>query len=75
MSLVSGNTCGGTHWSDTKRVYPMLPENSDVQKCLECGKYYFLADAKTLPSERRRNPFRSFFEKLQEKDDELDDII
>ena len=28
----------------------MLPQNSDVQKCPECGKYYFLADAKTLPS-------------------------
>ena len=50
MSLRSGNTFGGTHWSDTKRIYPMLPQNSDVQKCPECGKYYFLADAKTLPS-------------------------
>lgn len=50
MSLRSGNTFGGTHWSDTKRIYPMLPQNSDVQKCPKCGKYYFLADAKTLPS-------------------------
>ena len=44
MSLRSGNTIGGEHWSDTKKVYPMLP------KCPGCGKYYSLADAKTLPS-------------------------
>ena len=65
MSLVSGNTCGGMHWSDTKKVYPMLPKNSDVQKCPGCGKYYFLADAKTLPS--GEDPFLSIFDKLFEE--------
>lgn len=50
MSLVSGNTFSAEHWSDTKSIYPMLPTNSDVQKCPGCGKYYFLADAETLPS-------------------------
>ena len=65
MSLRSGNTIGGEHWSDTKKVYPMLPKNSDVQKCLGCGKYYFLADAKTLPS--GEDPFLSIFDKLFEE--------
>ena len=40
----------------------MLPRNSEVQKCLRCGKYYFLADAKTLPS--GEDPFLSLFDKL-----------
>jgi phage FluMu protein Com len=77
MSLVSGNTCGGVHWSDTKKEYPMLPQNSDVQKCPECGKYYFLADAKTLPAEKRKNPFMNLLDELMTKEelDKLDDII
>ena len=60
ISLRSGNTFRGTHWSDTKKVYPMLPKNSDVQKCPGCGKYYFLADAKTLPPGEDR--WRSLYE-------------
>ena len=34
MSLVSGNTFGGTVWSDTRREYPMLPEVSPLQEVL-----------------------------------------
>ena len=45
MSIASGNTYGGTVWSDTRRRYPMLPEVSDIQKCPQCGKYYFLDQA------------------------------
>jgi phage FluMu protein Com len=60
MSHRSGNTFRGTHWSDTKKEYPMLPKNSDVQKCPGCGKYYFLADAKTLPPGEDR--WRSLYE-------------
>ena len=45
MSLVSGNTFGGTVWSDTRRHYPMLPEVSPIQKCPHCGKYYFIEQA------------------------------
>ena len=67
MSLRSGNTFGGTHWSDTKRIYPMLPQNSDVQKCPSCGKFYFLSDAKTLPA--GEDPYRKLMEQLF---DELD---
>ena len=46
MSLVSGNTFGGTVWSDTRRRYPMLPEVSPIQKCPHCGRYYFIEQAK-----------------------------
>ncbi|MDE7347172.1 MAG: hypothetical protein K2N48_10605 [Muribaculaceae bacterium] len=45
MSLVSGNTFGGTVWSDTRRHYPMLPEVSPIQKCPHCGRYYFIEQA------------------------------
>lgn len=40
MSLLSGNTFGAELWSDNKRIAPMLPEVSYVQKCPHCGKYY-----------------------------------
>ena len=41
MSLLSGNTFGAKLWSDNKKIAPMLPEISLIQKCPECGKYYF----------------------------------
>lgn len=41
MTLISGNTCGAEYWSDNKRIAPMLPSVSPVQKCPECKKYYF----------------------------------
>lgn len=62
MSLRSGNTIGGIHWSDSKNEYPMLPRNSEVQKCPECGKYYFLSDAMTLPA--GPDPFEELWDKL-----------
>lgn len=53
MSLVSGNTFGGTVWSDTRRHYPMLPEVSPIQRCPHCGKYFFIEQAKSVrPSGR-----------------------
>lgn len=40
MTLASGNTIGAVYWSDNKRIAPMLPSASPVQKCPHCGKYY-----------------------------------
>lgn len=40
MTLLSGNTIGAQYWSDNKRIAPMLPSVSPVQKCPHCGKYY-----------------------------------
>jgi len=43
LSLISGNTFGARLWSDKKEEAPMCPEVSWVQKCPQCGKYYFLS--------------------------------
>ena len=40
FTMVSGNTIRATYWSDNKRIAPMLPMVSPVQKCPGCGKYY-----------------------------------
>ena len=40
MTIISGNTFGAEYWSDNKRIAPMLPQASPVQKCPHCGKYY-----------------------------------
>lgn len=62
MSLVSGNTFGGTVWSDTRRHYPMLPEVSPIQKCPHCGKYYFIEQARMEHAKEDDSEFRSFGE-------------
>ncbi len=43
--LISGNTFGSVYWSDTKREHPMLPRISPIQKCMNCGAYFFISDA------------------------------
>ena len=60
MSLVSGNTFGGTVWSDTRREYPMLPEVSPIQQCPHCKKYYFIEQAKREYSKDPESEMRSF---------------
>lgn len=62
MSLVSGNTYGGTVWSDTRREYPMLPEVSPIQQCPHCKKYYFIEQAKREYSNDSESERRSFGE-------------
>ncbi|MCD8297711.1 MAG: hypothetical protein LUC88_09085 [Prevotella sp.] len=41
---MSGNTFGATFWSDTKRDAPMLPQVSPIQRCPNCGTFYFIKD-------------------------------
>jgi len=41
MTLASGNTFGAQLWSDNKKIAPMLPIVSPIQKCPRCKKYYF----------------------------------
>lgn len=43
LSLASGNTFGAKMWSDNKRIYPMLPSPSFIQKCPQCGDYFLLS--------------------------------
>lgn len=51
LSLISGNTFGARLWSDKKEDAPMCPEVSWVQKCPQCGKYYFLSRQEYVHSE------------------------
>jgi hypothetical protein len=46
MTLMSGNTIGERVWSDTKRIAPMLPEISFVQKCPTCNNFYLVTNQK-----------------------------
>lgn len=46
-NIASGNTFGAKAWSDTKVYYPMMTQNSPVQRCLKCKRYFFLSDSKT----------------------------
>lgn len=46
ISLRSGNTFGSELWSDNRRVSPMLPEISLIQKCPQCSRYYLLSGQK-----------------------------
>lgn len=41
VSLISGNTLGGTLWSDQRFFAPMLPRVSAIQRCPHCGHYFF----------------------------------
>ena len=41
LQLMSGNTFGATLWSDAKQIAPMLPRVSYIQRCPNCGKYFF----------------------------------
>lgn len=60
MSLISGNTCGATVWSDTRREYPMLPEVSPIQECPHCHKFYFIEQAKSEYSKDPKSEMSSF---------------
>lgn len=40
LSIVPDNTFKPILWSDGKRITPLLPEVSPVQKCPRCRKYY-----------------------------------
>ena len=44
LAIFSGNTCRGEVWSDSRHYYPMMPQYSPIQKCPECGRYFFKED-------------------------------
>ncbi len=44
LAILSGNTCRGEVWSDSRHYYPMMPQYSPIQKCPECGRYFFKKD-------------------------------
>lgn len=40
MSLISGNSSGAVKWSDGYTIMPMCPQNSEIQQCNKCKKYF-----------------------------------
>lgn len=47
-SLASGNTIGVKHYSDGKRIAPMLPEFPSITKCVQCDTILWLLKLKPL---------------------------
>ena len=73
-SIASGNTFDGMLWSDTKHDYPMLPQPSFIQRCPDCGHYYFYDDGN--PEDTMEDSFlldfgELTFEQINEAYDEL----
>lgn len=48
MSIVSGDARGAVVWSDSMNDCPTLPGLSRVQRCPDCGKYYFIDGIKPV---------------------------
>lgn len=46
FSMMSCNTFGGTLWSDGRRIYPMRPAISPIQRCESCGSYSLFSEWK-----------------------------
>jgi len=47
QSLVSGNTIGGTCFSDGQHYYPMLPDQPQFTVCDSCQNFFWVKDAKS----------------------------
>lgn len=48
IALLSGNTIGSTHWTDTKMDAPMLPLIPPYGKCPACNAVLYLPDLETV---------------------------
>ncbi len=46
MSLISANSSGVIKWSDGYTVMPMYPQNSEIQQCSRCKKYFLINEQK-----------------------------
>lgn len=44
-TIGSGNTFGGTIWSDGYAHFPMLPSTPEIGRCGEQGKFFWVAEA------------------------------
>ncbi len=73
-SIASGNTFNATLWSDSKHDYPMLPQPSFIQRCPNCGHYFFYNDGNPVETKEERFSFdfgELSFEQINEAYDEL----
>ncbi len=44
-TLSSGNTFGARRWTDGKMIADMLPEFTDIIKCMNCQSFFWIDDA------------------------------
>ena len=73
-SIASGNTFNATLWSDSKHDYPMLPQPSVIQRCPNCGHYFFYNNGNPVETKEERFSFdfgELSFEQINEAYDEL----
>ena len=61
IALLSGNTFGSTHWTDTKKIAPMDPEIPMYGKCPACEVVLYLQDLETVD----RQPSSMYNEKIR----------
>ena len=60
-TLISGNTCGATFYTDGKRVAPMLPEFPYFVKCPKCNCFFKINESVILEDSRHHNvPYVNF---------------
>jgi len=59
-SILSGNTCGATFYSDGRRVAPMLPDIPNLTKCPSCNTILWLSDLQEL--EQKEVPYAEHLE-------------
>ena len=76
VAIASGNTIGGMIWSDSKSIYPMLPQTSPIQKCPHCSRYYFLDSVKrdlarvvTVDGKEIELKWLSIWDRIEKKDE------
>ena len=77
FSLISGNTCGATYWTDGRMEAPMLPEEQWLVKCPNCKSLLWVDEQKisTEFDEKFNEPvpclapeFNDYIAKLQDDD-------
>ncbi len=44
MTMISGNTCWASYWSDGVTLYPMFLSFPDVLKCKKCSSFFWFDD-------------------------------
>lgn len=61
-SLISGNTCGATLFSDGTRVAPMLPEYPREAKCKGCGTFFDFSKENFIKTVDFFNPIKGNYD-------------
>lgn len=70
-----GHSLGGTLWSDTKTIYPAMPEISPVQRCPHCGKYYFAFNVESKGDADSDDQGNLTYEQIKEAVNQYDQVV